>query len=275
MSARRIFDWLFHGFCYFCLAVGVGFLAYILISLVIRGLPAFFSYPVFTESTPPPATSGGLLNAIVGTILITAMGMLIAVPVGIMIATYMTEFKGNGRLANAVRFFNDVLLSTPSILLGLFAFTLVVANMGHFSALAGGIALSFIAIPMVVRTTEGVLLLIPDQVREAAIALGIPRWKVTTMIIWRAASSGIITAVLLATARITGETAPLLFTALSSNFFSWNIFQPMANLPVVMFNYALSPYQNWQDLAWAAALLITVSILTMSIAARVLVPQQR
>ena len=275
MSIRRISDIAFHIFCYLCLAIGVGFLAYILITLAMRGLPAFFNYAVFTQNTPPPGSGGGLKNAIVGTLIITGLGMAIAAPIGIMIATYMVEFKGRGRLANAVRFFNDVLLSTPSILLGLFAYTLVVTTMGHFSAIAGSVALAFIAIPMVVRTTEGVLQLIPPQVREAAVALGLPRWQVTVQIIWRAAAGGIITAILLATARITGETAPLLFTALSSNFFSWDIAQPMANLPVVMFNYAMSPYKNWQDLAWAAAFLITVSILGMSIVARMIVRERR
>lgn len=268
--ARRISDYLFLAFCLLTVAIGIGFLAAVLISLFLKGLPAFINYPVFTESTPAPSDVGGLLNAIVGSLIITGIGMAIAFPIAILIATYMVEFKGRGHLAHAVRFFNDVLLSAPSILLGLFTYAFMVRTLGHFSALAGSVALALIAIPMMVRTTEGVFQLLPNQVREAAVALGAPRWKVTILIIWRAAIGGIITSILLATARIAGETAPLLFTALSNNFFSADLMQPMANLPVVIFNFALSPYQNWQDLAWAASVLITASILALSIIARLI-----
>jgi phosphate transport system permease protein len=268
-SARRIKDWVFSLLCFMAALAGIGVLTLILYCLFDLGLPGI-SLALFTESTPPPSVEGGgLANAIVGTLIITGIAMAIAGPVGILIATMLVEFPGKGKLASLVRFFNDVLLSAPSILVGLFTYAFMVRTLGHFSGLAGSVALAFIAIPMVVRTAEGVLALLPVQVREAAVALGIPRWKVTVLIIWRAAGGGIVTALLLATARITGETAPLLFTALSNNFFTGNPMQPMANLPVVMFNYALSPYQNWQDLAWAGAILITVSILGLSVLARV------
>ncbi len=268
---RTAINTAFSLFCLVSVMIGVGFLLLILYSLFARGLPAFFTYPVFTESVPAPAASGGLLNALVGSLIITGIGMLIAIPIALLIATYMSEFGRDSRLTHMVRFFNDVLLSAPSILLGLFVYALMVRTLGHFSAIAGSVALAFIAVPMIVRTTEGVFQLLPQEMREAALALGIPRWKMVVLIVWRAALAGIITAVLLATARITGETAPLLFTALSNNFFSLNIFEPMSTLPVVMFNFALSPYQNWQDLAWAAALIITVTILVMSIVARAVV----
>ncbi len=266
---RRIADWVFTAICLICVVVGLGFLAMVLWSLIKLGLP-HINVALFTQNTPPAGETGGLLNAIVGTLIITSLSMLMAAPIGILIATYMVEFKGKGRLANVVRFINDVLLSAPSIILGLFVYALIVQAMGHFSALAGSVSLAIIAIPMIVRTTEGVLALQPAQMREAAVALGVPRWQVTVRILWRASVGGIITAVLLATARVTGETAPLLFTALSNSFFSLDVTHPMANLPVVIFNFAMSPYETWQNLAWAGALLITVSILAMSIIARLI-----
>ena len=269
-SGRKIADKIFSVFCGLSVLIGIGVLALVMWSLIVKGGGAF-NLELFTQSTPPANQQGGLLNAIVGTLIITGISMAIATPIGILIATWMVEFKGKGKLADWVRFMNDVLLSAPSIVIGLFVYALMVHTMGHFSALAGSVALAVIAIPMIVRTTEGVLALLPPQVREAAVALGVPRWKVTILIIWRAAAGGIITAVLLATARVTGETAPLLFTALSNTFFSLDITEPMANLPVVIFNFAMSPYQNWQDLAWAGALLITVSILALSIVARLFV----
>jgi len=269
--ARKLSDALFTLLCLFAVVIGLGFLAAIVFSLIQKGLPAFWTYPIFTESVPPPNETGGLLNAIIGSLIITLLGMAIAVPFGILIATYMTEFGEGGRLAGAIRFFNDVLLSAPSILLGLFVYAFLVGPLGGYSALAGSVALALIAIPMIVRTTDGVLQLLPREVREAAVALGIPRWKVTVLVVWRAAIGGIITAVLLSTARIAGETAPLLFTAFSNNFLTFDVTEPMGNLPVVMFNFALSPYQNWQDLAWAASLLITATILTMSVVARLVV----
>ncbi|MEO1200505.1 MAG: phosphate ABC transporter permease PstA [Pseudomonadota bacterium] len=268
---RRISDLIFSLLCLLAVIIGLGFLFAIIYALVERGLPAFWTYPVFTESVPPPNEPGGLLNAIVGSLIITGLGMAMAIPFGVLIATYMTEFGAESRLSSAIRFFNDVLLSAPSILLGLFVYAFLVGPLGGYSALSGAVALALIAIPMIVRTTDGVLQLLPREIREAAVALGVPRWKVTVLIVWRAALGGIITAILLATARIAGETAPLLFTAFSNNFLSFDLTEPMGNLPVVMFNFALSPYQNWQDLAWAASLLITVTILAMSIIARLIV----
>jgi len=275
-AARRLCDRAFVVFCLLALVFGIGFLLATLYSLVVRGLPGM-SLALVTENTPPPGveSGGGLLNAIVGSLIITALAMAIATPIGVLIATYLVEFKGRGRLANFVRFMNDVLLSGPSIIVGLFVYALLVRPMGGFSGLAGAVALAVIAVPMIVRPAEGVLALIPQQVREAAVALGVPRWKVTVLILWRAATGGLITAVLLATARVAGETAPLLFTALNNQFFSADIFAPMANLPVVMFNFALSPYENWQNLAWSGAVLITLSILVLSIVARLVFREQR
>jgi phosphate transport system permease protein len=217
---------------------------------------------------------GGLLNAIVGSLIITGTAVLIGTPVGILAGTYLAEFGGNGWLAETIRFINDILLSAPSIVIGLFIYTIVVFHMGHFSGWAGSLALAIIVIPVVVRTTENMLRLVPDNLREAAAALGAPQWKMVVLICYRAALAGIVTGVLLALARVAGETAPLLFTALSSQFWSTDLNQPMANLPVVIFQFALSPYENWQNLAWAGALLITLSVLAINIIARVLFRQR-
>jgi phosphate transport system permease protein len=225
---------------------------------------------VFTQMTPPPGSEGGLLNAIFGSAVQTLAATVIATPIGILAGTYMAEYGRGTRLTLVVRFINDVLLSAPSIVIGLFVYEIVVMPMGHFSAWAGVCALGIIVLPVVVRTTEDMLLLVPDTLREAAAALGAPRWMVIGKICYRAARAGLITGVLLAVARISGETAPLLFTSLNNQFWSSDMNGPMANLPVVIFQFALSPYANWQQLAWAGALLITLSVLTLNIIARVL-----
>ncbi len=251
----------------FVTALGLFMLAWILSVLFSKGFQ-YINWAVFTQMTPPPGASGGLLNAIFGTLVITFFAVLIGTPVGIMAGTYLSEFGGNSRFSSTVRFVNDVLLSAPSIVVGVFVYTLIVEPQGHFSGWAGAIALAILVIPVVVRTTEDMLKLVPVQLREAAAALGAPRYTVTLSIVYKAALSGMITGVLLATARIMGETAPLLFTALNNQFWSSNMNQPIANMPVVIYQYALSPYEDWQNLAWAAALLITLSVLAMNILAR-------
>ena len=248
-------------------ALGLFMLAWILSVLFSKGFQ-YINWAVFTQMTPPPGSAGGLLNAIFGTLVITFFAVLIGTPVGIMAGTYLSEFGGNSRFSSTVRFINDVLLSAPSIVVGVFVYTLIVEPQGHFSGWAGAIALAILVIPVVVRTTEDMLKLVPVQLREAAAALGAPRYTVTLSIVYKAALSGMITGVLLATARIMGETAPLLFTALNNQFWSSNMNEPIANMPVVIYQYALSPYEDWQNLAWAAALLITLSVLTMNIIAR-------
>ncbi len=248
-------------------ALGLFMLAWILSVLFSKGFQ-YINWAVFTQMTPPPGSAGGLLNAIFGTLVITFFAVLIGAPIGIMAGTYLSEFGGNSRFSSTVRFINDVLLSAPSIVVGVFVYTLIVEPQGHFSGWAGAIALAILVIPVVVRTTEDMLKLVPVQLREAAAALGAPRYTVTLSIVYKAALSGMITGVLLATARIMGETAPLLFTALNNQFWSSNMNEPIANMPVVIYQYALSPYEDWQNLAWAAALLITLSVLTMNIIAR-------
>ncbi|WP_336365657.1 phosphate ABC transporter permease PstA [Marinobacter sp. C2H3] len=246
---------------------GLVMLGWILSILFAKGF-AHINWAVFTEMTPPPGEAGGLLNAIVGTLMLTVVAVLIGTPVGIMAGTYLAEYGGKSRFSNVVRFINDILLSAPSIVVGVFVYTLLVSPVGHFSGWAGGVALAILVVPVVVRTTEDMLKLVPPQIREAAAALGAPRWKVTVHVVYKAALSGMITGLLLATARIMGETAPLLFTALSNNFWSTDMNRPIANMPVVIYQYALSPYEDWQNLAWAAALLITISVLAMNIFAR-------
>ena len=246
---------------------GLIMLAWILTVLFGKGFQ-YINWAVFTEMTPPPGAQGGLLNAIFGTLLLTVFGVLIGTPIGVMAGTYLAEFGGNSRFSSVVRFINDVLLSAPSIVVGVFIYTLIVKPSGHFSGWAGALALSILVIPVVLRTTEDMLKLVPVQMREAAAALGAPRYKVTIDIVYKAALSGMFTGLLLATARIMGETAPLLFTALNNQFWSANMNAPMSNMPVVIYQYALSPYEDWQNLAWAAALLITVSVLIMNIIAR-------
>ncbi|MFL6600986.1 MAG: phosphate ABC transporter permease PstA [Steroidobacteraceae bacterium] len=252
-------------------AVGLFFLAAILWTLLSSGL-AGMSVALFTQNTPPPgSSSGGILNAIYGSVVMTLIGILIGGPVGMLAGTYLAEYGRNSRLSAVIRFINDCLLSTPSIIVGLFIYELLVVRMGHFSALAGGVALAVIAIPVTVRTTEDMLNLVPQGMKDASTAMGAYPWRTITSIIYPAARSGIVTGLLLAVARISGETAPLLFTALNNQFWSTNLRAPMANLPVVIYQFALSPYKNWQQLAWSGALLVTLAILILSIAARVVV----
>jgi phosphate transport system permease protein len=249
-------------------ALGVLWLALILFTLLSHGIAAI-SLDLFTQMTPPPGSKGGLLNAIFGSVVMTAAATLIGTPVGILAGTFLAEYGRASRFAEVVRFINDILLSAPSIIIGLFVYEVMVLRMGHFSAWAGAAALAIIVVPVVVRTTEDMLALVPNSMREAAAALGAPRWKVIVMIAYRAAVQGMLTGVMLAVARIAGETAPLLFTALNNQFWTTNMNAPMANLPVVIFQFALSPYADWQSLAWGGALLITASILALNILARV------
>ncbi|MFZ2019609.1 MAG: phosphate ABC transporter permease PstA [Methyloceanibacter sp.] len=248
---------------------GLTWLVLILLVLVVKGVGGL-SLAVFTEMTPPPGGTGGLLNPIVGSLILTVLAVLFGTPLGMLAGTYMAEYGRYAKLTMVVRFINDILLSAPSIVVGLFVYEIMVAPMGHFSAWAGAVALAIIVIPVVVRTTEDMLLLVPNTQREAAAALGVPQWLVIRHIAYRAARAGITTGVLLAIARITGETAPLLFTALNNQFFSWNLNAPMASLPVIIFQFALSPYADWQQLAWTGALLITAAVLGLSILARAL-----
>jgi phosphate transport system permease protein len=250
-------------------ALGLGWLVLILGVLLWNGLGGL-SPRVFTEMTPPPGADGGLLNAIVGSLLMTVLAVAIGTPVGMMAGTYMAEYGRYERITSIVRFINDILLSAPSIVVGLFIYEIMVAPMGHFSGYAGAVALAVIVIPVVVRTTEDMLLLVPNQLREAATALGMPRSFVIQRVAYRAARAGMITGVLLAVARVSGETAPLLFTSLNNQFFSLNMNAPMASLPVIIFQFALSPYEDWQRLAWTGALIITVAVLGLSILARAL-----
>ncbi len=251
-------------------AIGLFFLGAILWTLVKNGL-AGMSGALFTESTPPPGNSGGLLNAIYGSVVMTLIGILIGAPIGMLAGTYLAEYGRTSRLSTVIRFVNDVLLSAPSIIVGLFVYSVFVFRMGHFSAIAGALALAVIAMPVMVRTTEDMLNLVPQGMKDASTAMGAYPWRTITSVIYPAARSGIVTGLLLAVARISGETAPLLFTALNNQFWSSNLNAPMANLPVVIFLFALSPYKTWQQLAWSGALLITVTILILSIVARFVV----
>ena len=251
-------------------AVGLFFLGAILWTLIRSGV-AGMSLQLFTAMTPPPGSSGGLLNAIYGSVVMTVIGILIGGPIGVLAGTYLAEYGRTARVSIIIRFVNDVLLSAPSIIVGLFVYELLVIRMGHFSAIAGAVALAIIAIPVTVRTTEDMLGLVPQGMKDASTAMGAYHWRTITSVIYPAARSGIVTGLLLAVARISGETAPLLFTALNNQFWSSNLGAPIANLPVVIFQFALSPYPNWQQLAWSGALLITVSILILSIAARIVV----
>ncbi len=249
--------------------IGLAFLAWILWTLFSKGFGGL-SWSVFTQNTPAPGSSGGLLNAIYGSLVMTLLGVMIGAPIGILAATYLSEYGPNSKLSTVIRFINDVLLSAPSIVIGLFVYTLVVLRMGHFSALAGVVALGIIVIPVTVRTAEDMLRLIPQSMRHGSAALGAQPWRTITNIVYPAARSGLLTGVLLALARVSGETAPLLFTALNNQFWNANLNQPMANLPVVIFQFATSPYPNWQSLAWAGALLITMFVLFLSVIARLI-----
>ena len=268
-AARRRRNGIMMGLSLAATLMGLGWLVMILAVLLWEGFSGL-SLAVFTEMTPPPGASGGLLNPIVGSLILTILAVLIGTPIGMLAGTYMAEYGRHDRLTSVVRFINDILLSAPSIVVGLFIYEVMVAPMGHFSGLAGAVALAVIVIPVVVRTTEDMLILVPNQLREAAAALGTPRAFVITTVCYRAAKAGMITGVLLATARISGETAPLLFTALNNQFWSTNLNAPMASLPTVIFQFALSPYKDWQMLAWTGALIITFTVLALSIAARAL-----
>ncbi len=265
---RRLTSIFVMGLCWAASAVGIAVLLVILATLVYRGIGGI-SLHVFTDDVPPPgAAGGGLRNAIVGSLILTFLGTAIGTPIGILAGTYMAEYGRHTRITSIVRFINDILLSAPSIVMGLFVYGLMVRPMGHFSGYAGAVSLAVLVIPIVVRTTENMLLLVPNQLREAASAIGLPRSMVIRHVAYKAAMAGMITGVLLAVARISGETAPLLFTALNNQFFSTDLNTPMASLPAVIFQFALSPYERWQDLAWTGALLITAAVLTLSIMAR-------
>lgn len=248
---------------------GLFWLCWIILTLLVKGGEAL-SWTLLTEVTPPPGQAGGLLNAIVGSVMMAAVATAVGTPIGVLAGTYLAEYGQRGWLAPTTRFLNDVLLSAPSIVIGLFIYAVYVAQVGHYSGWAGAFALAILVIPVVVRATDNMLLLVPNSLREAAAALGCPQWRIVMFISFRAARSGIVTGVLLAVARISGETAPLLFTALSNQFMSWNMNAPMANLPVVIFQYAASPFEDWNRLAWAGAVMITLLVLGINILARTL-----
>jgi phosphate transport system permease protein len=250
--------------------IGLGALVLIMWTLLYNGIRSI-DLALFTEMTPPPGSAGGLLNAIVGSLILTLVAVAVATPIAILAGTYLAEYGRYGTLAKPTRFVTDILLSAPSIVIGLFVYEVMVVPMSHFSAWAGAMALAIIVVPVVVRTTENMLGLVPDSLREAATALGTPRWKVIQSVCYRAARQGILTGIMLAVARVSGETAPLLFTALNNQFWSTDLNAPMANMPVVIFQFAMSPYADWQKLAWGGALLITLSVLSLNIVARILV----
>jgi phosphate transport system permease protein len=249
---------------------GLGWLVLILGALLWKGFSGL-SVAVFTQMTPPPGSNGGLLNPIVGSLILTGLAVAIGTPIGILAGTYMAEYGRYDRISSVVRFINDILLSAPSIVVGLFIYEVMVAPLGHFSGLAGGVALAVLVIPVVVRTTEDMLTLVPNSLREAGASIGLPRFLTITRVCYRAARAGMVTGVLLAVARISGETAPLLFTSLNNQFWSTNLNAPMASLPAVIFQFALSPYKDWQALAWTGALIITLAVLALSITARTLI----
>jgi phosphate transport system permease protein len=252
---------------------GLVWLFWILWTTLSNGAAAF-GPKLFTQMTPPPGEDGGLLNAFYGSFVMTALAVAIGTPIGIAAGAYLSEFARRSRLGTAIRFVNDILLSAPSIVVGLFIYEVVVRPMGHFSALAGGLALAFILLPVVVKTTDEMLQLVPNAVREAALSLGLPQWKVVSQIVLRASRAGIVTGVLLGIARISGETAPLLFTALNNQYWTTKLTEPMANVPVVIFQYAMSPYDSWHALAWAGAFIVTLFVLVLSILARTLVSRK-
>ncbi len=268
-ATRRTRNSIMMGLSVVAAGFGLLWLLVILAELFWKGFSGL-SASVFTEMTPPPGEAGGLLNPIAGSLLMTFLAVLIGAPIGVLAGTYMAEYGRYTRLTVVVRFINDILLSAPSIIIGLFVYELLVITLGHFSGIAGVLALALIVLPVVVRTTEDMLLLVPDSLREAGTAVGAPRWVVIRSVAYKAASAGITTGILLAIARISGETAPLLFTALNNQFWSLNLNAPIASLPVTIFQFALSPYDQWQQLAWTGALIITLAVLALSIGARVL-----
>jgi phosphate transport system permease protein len=268
-ARRRLTNWLVIALSIVATGFGLLWLVLVLGTLLINGVSAI-GPALFTQMTPPPGSSGGLLNAIAGSLVMTAIATLVGTPTGILAGTFLAEYARGSRFGEAVRFINDILLSAPSIIIGLFVYEAMVVRMGHFSAWAGAMALAIIMVPVVVRTTEDMLRLVPSALREAAAALGAPKWRIVVTVTYRAAMQGMVTGVLLAIARISGETAPLLFTALNNQFWSSDLNAPMANLPVVIFQFAMSPYTDWQVLAWGGALLITAGILVLNITARLL-----
>ncbi|MDE2234742.1 MAG: phosphate ABC transporter permease PstA [Gammaproteobacteria bacterium] len=268
---RRLVNAFNLGISVLATVFGLFWLVWIMWTLVSRGVQ-WINLALFTQITPPPATpGGGIANAIVGSLLITLVGVVVGTPIGILAATWLAEFGRYSRIATVIRFVNDILLSAPSIVIGVFVYAVVVARFGHFSGWSGGVALAIIMLPVVLRTTEDMLTLVPDQIREAAAALGAPQWRVVITIVYRASLGGILTGVMLGIARISGETAPLLFTALNNQFWNANMGQAMANLPVMIYQFAMSPYENWQHLAWAGALLITLAILVLNLIARLVI----
>ncbi len=264
---RRITNKIMLGLSFAALAFGLFWLCWILAVLLIKGGGAL-SLTLLTESTPPPGQAGGLLNAILGSFVMVGVGTAIGTPVGILAGTYLAEYGQRGWLAPATRFLNDVLLSAPSIVIGLFIYAVYVSQVGHYSGWAGACALAILVIPVVVRTTDNMLMLVPNGLREACFALGCPKWRMIVLVSYRAARSGILTGILLAVARVAGETAPLLFTALNNQFLSFDMNKPLANLPVVIFQFAASPFKDWNTLAWAGATLITLAVLALNIVAR-------
>jgi len=266
---RRLVNYVVIALSVAATGFGLLWLVLVLSTLLVNGVAAI-TPSLFMQMTPPPGSNGGLLNAIAGSLMMTAIATAIGTPTGILAGTFLAEYARDSRFGEIVRFVNDILLSAPSIIVGLFVYEVMVVRMGHFSAWAGAVALAIIVVPVVVRTTEDMLRLVPATLREAAVALGAPKWKVIVMVAYRAAMQGMLTGVLLAVARISGETAPLLFTALNNQFWSSDLNAPMANLPVVIFQFAMSPYADWQTLAWGGALLITAAILLLNISARTL-----
>jgi len=267
MIRRHAVERISVGLAWLATLIGLAVLALILFELLRRGISSL-RLQTFIESTPPPGTAGGLLNAIIGSLVMTLAAIIVATPVGVAAGTWLAEYGRTSKLASVIRFLNDTLLSAPSIIIGLFVYGIAVRTVGHFSGWAGSVALGLIALPVIVRTSEDMMNLIPESLREAGMAVGAPRWRVIVSIIYRASFSGISTGILLAVARISGETAPLLFTALNNQFLTWNINEPTASLPVVIFQFAMSPYENWQQLAWAGALLISVTVLVLNVLAR-------
>ena len=273
-GSRRVKNLVAQALAILATIFGLFWLAWILWTTFSKGLGSL-NLALFTQMTPPPGETGGMLNAFFGSVVMSLLGIAFGAPIGVLAGTYLAEYSQTSWIGETVRFVNDILLSAPSIVLGLFVYTLVVAQMGHFSALAGAIALAFIVLPVVVRTTDEMLRLVPSQMREAALSLGVPQWKVIVQVLYRASLPGIVTGILLALARISGETAPLLFTALNNQYWTTNILAPMANVPVVIFQYAMSPYDSWHTLAWAGAFILTLFVLAVSLAARALVSRNK
>lgn len=272
---RRAMDWFIRGAAVFTTVFGIFWLAWILITIFQYGIEGM-RWELFTQNTPPPGIEGGgLKNAIVGSLMILCVSVALGAPLGVLVGTFLAEFGRDSKMAALIRFISEILLSAPSVVIGLFVYTLVVRPMGHFSGFAGGVALAIIMLPVIIRTTEEMLRLVPGSLREAALALGAPYWMVVTRVAYRAALPGILTGMLLALARAAGETAPLLFTALNNQYWSTDLMKPMANLPMVIFQFAMSPYEQWHHLAWAGAFLITAGILTLSVTARAFLSKKR